>query len=309
MAHIGAPPEPLADVRQRQRRVLTADTAVRWLGPAGFRWQLESGRWQRPCYGIVVTHSGRLSSDELLWVAVLGAGKGAALAGLTAAQLHGLTGFDDRRIHVIIPAPRVARAQLPGGVVIHRSRSFTPSDVHPARRPPRTRMARSIVDAASWMRTENRTRALLAAAVQQRLIRAEDLAAELARRKGIHRQALIRAALADITDGAQALSELDFSRLTRRYGLPEPSRQALRRDSAGRVRWLDACWEEARIVAEIDGLWHMEPAAWWADMRRDNDLTIGGYLVLRFPSFAVRDHPDVVASQIADALRARGQTW
>jgi Protein of unknown function (DUF559) len=242
-------------------------------------------------------------------VAILAAGQGAALAGLTAAQLDGLTGFDDRRIHVLIPASRVVRTRLPASVVIHRSRSFTPSDVHPARRPPRTRMARSVVDAASWMRTESGTRALLAAGVQQRLVRAEDLAAELARRKGMHRQALIRAAIADITDGAQALSELDFSRLTRRYGLPGPSRQALRRDSAGRVRWLDACWEGARVVAEIDGLWHMEPATWWADMRRDNDLSIDGYLVLRFPAFAVREHPDVVATQLADALRRRGQTW
>lgn len=309
MAHIGAPPEPVAELRQQQCGVLTVDSATRWLGQGGVRWRLDSGRWQRPCYGVVVTHSGPLSSDELLWVAVLGAGKGAALAGLTAAQLDGLTGFDDSRIHIVIPASRVVRAELPGGVVVHRSRSFTPSDIHPARRPPRTRMVRSLVDGASWMRTENGSRALLAAGVQQRLVRAADLAAELARRQGLHRQALIRATVVDIANGAQALSELDFSRLARRYGLPEPSRQVLRRDAAGRVRWLDACWERARVVAEIDGLWHMEPAAWWADMRRDNDLTISGYLVLRFPAFAMRDHPDVAAAQISDALRSHGETW
>ena len=48
----------------------------------------------------------------------------------------------------------------------------------------------------------------------------------------------------------------------------------------------------------MDGLWHMEAAAWWADMRRDNDLTISGLRVLRFPAFAVRDQPGVVAAQI-----------
>jgi len=53
----------------------------------------------------------------------------------------------------------------------------------------------------------------------------------------------------------------------------------------------------------VDGLWHMEAAAWWADMRRDNDLTVSGYRVLRFPAFAVRDQPDLVARQIAAALR------
>lgn len=309
MTRISTPPERIAELCRRQCGVLRIDVAARWAGQAGLRWQLDSGRWQRPCYGVVVTHSGPLSGDDLLWVAVLGAGKEAVLAGLTAARLDGLTGFDDRRIHIMIPAVRVVRTKLPADVVLHRSRSFTPSDVHPVRQPPRTRMARSVIDAASWMRTENAVRALLAAGVQQRLVRPDDLAAELARRKGMHRQALIRETIADIANGAHALSELNFTQLTRCYGLPEPSRQALRRDSAGRVRWLDACWERARVVAEIDGLWHMDAVAWWADMRRDNDLTISGYLVLRFPAFAVRERPDLVAAQIAQALRRRGQTW
>jgi very-short-patch-repair endonuclease len=63
------------------------------------------------------------------------------------------------------------------------------------------------------------------------------------------------------------------------------------------------------VIAEIDGLWHMDAAAWWADMRRDNDLTISGCLVLRFPAFALREEPDVVVAQIADALRRSGQVW
>ena len=49
-------------------------------------------------------------------------------------------------------------------------------------------------------------------------------------------------------------------------------------------RWLDAVWEWARLVAEIDGRWHVDVRAWWADMQRDNALTVDGYRVLRFPS-------------------------
>jgi hypothetical protein len=309
MIRISALPESVAG-RQRQRcEVFTVETAARLVGRAGVRWRLESGRWQRPCRGVVVTHSGPLSSDELVWVAVAGCGTDAAAAGLTAARLDGLRGFDDGKLHIIVPASRVVRTRLPDGIVVHRSRSFRPTEVHPARQPPRTRIARSLLDAASWMRTANGARAVLAAGVQQRLVRAEDLAAELARRQGGPRQALIRVTIADITDGAHALSELDFCRLTRRRGLPEPSRQVLRRDSSGRVRWLDAYWEQARVIAEIDGLWHMDAAAWWADMRRDNDLAISGCLVLRFPAFALREDADVVMAQIADALRRGGQVW
>ena len=47
---------------------------------------------------------------------------------------------------------------------------------------------------------------------------------------------------------------------------------------------------------------HGSHAAWWADMRRGNDLIISGLRVLRFPAFVVRDEPDVVAGQIRDAL-------
>jgi hypothetical protein len=299
------PPE-LGAVLQQQHGVVTIASAVGWLGKAAVRWRIHTGRWQQPCHGVVVTHSGPLSSDELLWVVVLGAGTEAVIGGLTGARLDGLTGFDDGRIHVVVPAARLVRAKLPSLAVVHRSRLLGPADVHPVRSPRRTRTARSILDAALWMRTENGTRAVLAAGVQQRLVRPEDLTAALARRGTVPRRTLVRTTLADIAGGAQALSELDFCRLTRRFGLPEPSRQALRKDKHGRVRWLDACWERARLVAEVDGLWHMDATAWWADMRRDNELTLSGYRVLRFPAFAVRDQPEVVAAQIADALGLAG---
>jgi very-short-patch-repair endonuclease len=46
----------------------------------------------------------------------------------------------------------------------------------------------------------------------------------------------------------------------------------------------------------------MDAAQYWADMDRDNDFTIDGYRVLRFPAFIVRYHPGHVASKIRDAL-------
>jgi very-short-patch-repair endonuclease len=56
-------------------------------------------------------------------------------------------------------------------------------------------------------------------------------------------------------------------------------------------RWLDGVREWARLVAEIDGRWQMDVRAWWADMQRDNALTVGGYWVLRFPAFAAEPAP------------------
>ena len=291
------------DGRNGLPAVLTVASASAAIGEPAVRWRLRTGRWQRPCRGVVVTHSGGISDTEWLWIAVLAAGPRAVLGGLTAAQLDGLTGFGDRQAHLLIPAHRQVRTAIPG-VVVHRSRVLGPDDVHPVRRPPRTRLPRSLLDAAAWSRSDNAARALLAAGVQQRLVRADQLTEALERFPTLRRHALIAGTLADIAGGAQALSELDFARLTRRFGLPKPDRQVMRPDREGRCRWLDAYWQKARLVVEVDGLWHMEAAAWWADMRRDNDLTISGLRVLRFPAFAVRDQPEVVAAQIRAVLMA-----
>ena len=42
-------------------------------------------------------------------------------------------------------------------------------------------------------------------------------------------------------------------------------------------------------------------------MDRDNDFTLGGYRVLRFPAFVVRYRPGYVAGKISEALRGDGR--
>jgi very-short-patch-repair endonuclease len=296
--------DEFAELCDSQAGVLTVTSAVKCLGKSAVRWRLASGRWRRAGPGVLVAQSGPLTEEQRLWVLVLAAGHGAVLAGLTAARLDGLAGFEDRSTYVLIPASRQIRQALPG-VVVHRSALLGPADVHPSRRPPRTRLGRSLVDAAAWAATDRRARAVLAGGVQQRLVRASDLSRVVERRPRVPRRALMRATLADIAGGAEALSELDFCDLVRRFRLPEPDRQFERLDEQGR-RWLDAVWEWARLVAEIDGRYHMDARTWWADMQRDNDLTIDGYRVLRFPAFVVRDNPEVVARQITQALRQVG---
>jgi len=161
---------------------------------------------------VYVAHSGPLTTDDRLWVSLLWAGDDAVLAGLTAAGLDGFTGFPGDRIHILIPDSRQVRKPPPRlPVRLHRSRWFDASDVHPAKNPPRTRIARSLVDAAVWMHTDRGTQAVLAAAVQQRLARPADLLAVVARNPRLCRRAIIVSTLNDISGGAEALSEIDFT--------------------------------------------------------------------------------------------------
>ena len=68
-----------------------------------------NGRWRLAGHGVLVTQTGPLSEQQRLWVAVLAAGDGAVLAGLTAAKLDGLDGFADRQINLLIPKARQVR--------------------------------------------------------------------------------------------------------------------------------------------------------------------------------------------------------
>lgn len=309
------PNRDLAAAIEEADGVLSTATALRYLTEAQLRWRVSSGRWQKPSRGVIVAQSGPLTDRQTLRAALLRAGPRAVLAGLTAARLDGFKGFDDktpfanRPIHILVPYGYKQRDQPLGLTVVTRySQLLADEDVHPTRQPRRTRIARSLIDAAAWMPTDRGAAAVLAAGVQQRLARTGDLHLVAGRIETLRRRQLIVETLDDIAGGSQALSELDFIRLVvRAFELPEPSRQVARRDARGRRRWADAMWDEYKIVVEIDGAQHTEdPLQRWDDMERDIDLGLDGYLTLRFPAWLVRTNPGKVARRILEALRIAG---
>jgi hypothetical protein len=303
----------LTDVLAARDGVLDTRTARAYLSRSELRWRVESGRWQQPCRGVVVAQPGPLTATQRLHVAVLWAGPGAALAGLTAARLQGLRGFDlDREVvHVLRPVGAYKQTtDPPVHLKMHYSRLLEAQDVHPLWRPAQTRTPRSVIDAAAWMPTGRGTRAVLAASVQQGLVRVGDLRSVVRRNARMDQRRLISSTLNDIEGGSHALSELDFTSLViRAFRLPEPDRQVERRDAGGRRRWLDVVYERSRLVIEIDGAAHADALEYWDDMNRDNDLKLAGYTVLRFPAFIIRYSPHLVAATIRRALEASDRVY
>jgi hypothetical protein len=300
------------DVLRDHEGVLHTSLARTFITRSQLRWQISSGRWQNPAHGVVVAQSGPLTDRQLLRVALLRAGPRSALAGLTAARLDGLKGFDDKRplvetpIYLLVPDGYKRHSPALGLTVITRYSQFLgDADVHPTRQPRRTRVARSLIDAAAWMPTDRGAAAILAAGVQQRLVRVADLTLVAGRMEHLRRRRLITQTLGDIAGGSQAISELDFlRRVVRPFGLPTPSRQSARRDRQGRRRWIDAAWDDAKLAVEIDGAQHTEdPLQRWDDMQRDLDLTLDGYRTLRFPAWLVRKDPEYIARRVLEALR------
>ncbi|MFB9239103.1 DUF559 domain-containing protein [Plantactinospora siamensis] len=277
------------------------------LSRAAIEHRLATGRWQTLSRGIYLANSGTMTRRQRWWHAVLaaGAGRRATLAGTSALEQLGLRGYATTAIHVLIRARR-RENDPPPGIVVHRSRTLIPADIHAMGLPPCTMPARSLVDAAQWAPDDDRARAIVAAGCQQRLVSAVDLDEVLARMSRVRRRRLIVEAVADARDGVASIAEADFLRLCRRAGLPEPSRQVRRTDASGRRRYLDVLFEEWNLQIEIDGGQHREVRHWWADMSRQNDLWTAGVRVLRFPAWVVRERPAEVLAQLWAALAAAG---
>ena len=299
--------DKLARLLALQDGVITRQQAMRLMTQGMLRHRVASGRWRQVHRGVLVTHRGPITDSQRRWIAVLAvsfAGQ-AYLAGLTGLIVAGLRNVRGQGIHVLIPASRRVVGP-PAGVIVHRAASVPTEHRELHMKPPRTTSARSVVDASQWARSDDEARLVVASAFQQRLVDLPTIQDVLATMPRARRRALVLRTARDCAGGSESLGELDFFALCRRGGLPVPSRQVERRDRAGRRRYLDAYFDEWKLVVEIDGAHHMNVGQMWDDNRRQNDLELAGYVVLRYPAFVVRQHPDTVLAEIRQALIVAG---
>src|SRR5690606_4825913 len=204
----------------------------------------------------------------------------------------------------------VARGSTPvrhPWLVVHESRRLCDEDVASVDGLAVHRAARAAVDAAAWQRSWRTAAGLMAAVVQQRLATTDELFAVLDSVGRVRHRKVMRLALADVVGGADSLAEIDFARLCRDAGLPEPSRQAVRTDAAGRRRFLDVEWRlpgGRKFVVEIDGVGHMERERWYDDLLRDAEIGADAATVrVRLPAMAARYEPERVLAVVRRHLR------
>jgi hypothetical protein len=252
----------------------------------------------------VAIHSGPLSEIGDRWRAVWETGVLiAALDGATALQQAGLTGFTTTVLQVSIP-----HGSDPGhidGVDLHRVIRRAPRELVP-HGIPRVRPAVAAIRAAHWAVSDRQAALLLAMPVQQRLVTPRQLREASLAVRCRTRRAFITQVVSDVADGAQSLGELDFALLCRQRGLPEPSRQLVRRGARGRV-YLDAGWEDIGLAVEIDGAGHRAGLAVTDDLLRQNAVNIGGDLVLRMDLLGLRVAADKFMDQVCRAHNERSR--
>jgi very-short-patch-repair endonuclease len=268
------------------------------------RANLRAGRWRRAGRQSVCMHTGPLSAEAQHWAAVHEAGPRAYLDAGSALIASGLTGFTMNRIRVSVP--RGARVWKVDGIDIRQTRRWTPEDLAESGIP-RSRPEVAAVRQALWARTNREAALVLTMTVQQRLASAEQVAQAMLAVRRDKRRGFVYAVVLDLLGGVQSLGELDVLRECRRRGLPEPSKQVLRRGRNG-TYYLDLCWDAWNLVVEVDGIQHSWASQIVGDAIRQNDVTLQGSRVLRLPLLGLRVAPDEFFAQIEEALRRSGWT-
>lgn len=257
------------------------------------RRRVARGRWQRPFRGVFATFSGPLDRDAQVWAAILAADPAAVASHATAAELDGLTGRLDDRIHVTAPVSRRVRGRL-DGVVVHYAHRLQLSR-HPAANPPRTRLDDTVLDLVDTARRARTVESYVTMAVQKRLTTPARLAAALMARKKIRWRPLVESMLTDVADGAHSPLELHHLRAVERaHGLPKGVRQ--RRRAGARVVWIDVDYERFDTRVELDGRLGHDGDGRFRDRRRDNAGTVGGAWTLRYGHAEVFGQPCQVAA-------------
>lgn len=228
------------------------------------------------------------------------------LALATAAEVGGLRGFEERDVHVAVEHGREVSDLVDPLVTVrvHQTRHVT-SEIVPLRQPARQSVARATVELAALTASDNRSRALIAASVQQRLVRPDHLLAFIRTRPTLPKRRLIRETVGDAVGGAHSLPELEYSRAPRRAGLPQPTRQRKVRRANG-VWYLDNDFEEWAVTVEINGMQHYELLASEADDLRRTVLQVAGRIVVDVSSHAVPHRPALAVLRTAEALLAHG---
>ncbi len=260
---------------------------------ARIRSWVRSGRLHPSLPGVYAWGREELGGEGELAAALLYAGPGSALGGLTGLWWLGL--LNRRPNPIDIDAPGRSRCR-PGIRIRHPAR--VERTWH--RRLPVASLPDALLAAAPAL-SRNALRLVLARAEFDAALDLTALHADLG--PGRAGTTAVRAAMAaHLPQLARCANgfEREFVLLCESYGLPLPEPNA----RVGRFR-PDMLWRDARLIVELDGrAAHHTAAQIASDLSRQAELESRGFRVIRFTWAEVHDDPAAVAAELRRQLGA-----
>lgn len=266
--------------------------------------------WRLILPGVVLLHRGLPTEQQRMVAALLYAGDGSWLGGVTAAALHGIGGRQvTAPIDVRVPAPRKPRRVA---WVSIRSTTLVGEPLM-ERGPLRwSGVPRAVVEAAADLADERQARSLVLDAVQRRLVRLDDLEHWVDR--GVSRRTVrLRRLLHEAAAGVWSAPEGDLSRLIlTSSALPAAMFNPVLVDAAARsLTSPDAWFDDVGLAVMVHSKqYHADGLDWDATVESGSDLSAAGVAVVGVTPSALARTPDrqlarVERAYAAAALRPR----
>ena len=226
--------------------------------------------------------------------AVLACGDGALLSHHPAAVLWGFRSPPSHVMHVTIG--RDVRTR--GGIRVHRVGHLDPRDASRRHGIPVTSAARTLLDATDPQRELNRS---VDEARIHRQVTDRSLNEQFSRYPRHPGTPALRDAIRTEPKLTRSEAERRLLELIRSARLPEPLTNA----SAGRYE-VDFLWPHQRLVVEVDGYaFHSERRSFERDRRKDAELTLAGFRILRITWRQIVEEPEATVAILAAALAAQ----
>jgi hypothetical protein len=275
--------------------------ARRQLSAYGVTWDhvdhnIRARRWVERTPRVISTITGTLTRDQRLWLGVLHAGPRSMLGGLTAAEVHGLTGWERDEVTVLVDDE--LSFERVEGVRFFRSRRPFDLLISPRLGIPRCQLEPAVLLWAGYDATTRAAHGVIAATVQQRLTTPDRLVEWVDQLRPLRRAKAFKRTLGDIAGGAHSGAELDVRRMCRRFSMRPPDRQRIRKDRAGKRRWTDCEWDlpdGTTLVLEVDGAFHIEVRQQGDDFKRARRITTRKRIVVRCSAYELRHETEEVA--------------
>jgi hypothetical protein len=286
---------------ERQHGLLSLSQAERFgVTMSALRYRTrDGGPWQRIFPGVYLTVPDEPTVDQLDMAATLYAGKDGMLTGLAALRRLQIPVRTSPFVDVLVPqvSGRASRSY----VRIHRTARL-PSFVLIDREIQMATAPRAVIDATRHICEVRELRAIVAAAVQERMCTPEQLETELRRGK-LRNSETVRSVLAEVRAGIRSAPEGDLMDLVKRARLPTPLYNPRLYLDGEFLAIPDAWWKEVSVAAEVDSRqWHFAPEAWERTMLRHDRMAAAGIRVLHFSPKQIRTEPDMVIATIRQAL-------
>ncbi|MGH2954816.1 MAG: type IV toxin-antitoxin system AbiEi family antitoxin [Solirubrobacterales bacterium] len=263
--------------------------------------RLRAGRLHALYQGVYLVGHAIAPPGALELGAVLACGDAAYVSHATAAYLHGFLDEshtqDEVEVTVIGRKPRPRRR-----IRIHYARAINADEIGTLDGLPITSPARTILDLAA-RRSLDDLEQLIAEGQAQRVITEGQLRSLLARHPGRRGIRNVRHLLErdDPPARTRSRAERRFLVLIRDAGIPAPEVNVRLAPYVP-----DFLWRDYRVAVEVDSFrFHSGRARFEGDRRRDQDLAVAGFTVLRVTWRQLTEEPEGVVARLAVVLERR----